>query len=212
MVRTLTAAMKTALAAESGEAFHLFELNFSGGVQRFTDASNDIVHFGNTWTAIGGHLRFDAVQEVPTLRGQGVRMTLDGVDQTVISALLSENYIGRVARIYRGHIASDGTVIVDPAQIFNGLLNSPFEIREDGDTVTVQTFVVSTLTRLRQTRGIRASVASHQQHFSTDTFFRHMTAISSRKVFWGPRTTDTTPGGDGSVPIDPGREDESQDE
>lgn len=211
MTRTLTAAMKTAFAAESGEAFHLFELNFSGGVQRLTDGSNTITWDGKTWTAVGGHLRFDAVQEVTTLTGQGVRITLDGVDQTVISALLSENYIGRVARIYRGHIGTDGTIIADPVELFNGLLNSPFEIREDGETVKVTTFVVSTLTRLRQRRGIRANVASHQQHFPNDTFFRHITAANARQPFWpGRPPRDPGGGGGGGGPTDPGPEDEGE--
>ena len=195
MVRTLTAAMKTAAAAESGEAFHLYELNFSGGVQRFTDASNTIVWNTFTWTAIGGHLRFEAVQEVPTLEGQGVRLVLDGVDQTVIAAILAENYIGRVCRIYRIHLDTAGAIIDDPVEIFNGFLNSPFEIREDGETVTVSTFAVSSLIMFTQTRGIRASVTSHQQHFSGDTFFRHLTALAGHTPPWPWPTKNDIPGG-----------------
>lgn len=199
MVRTMTAAMKTAAAAATGEAFHLFELNFSGGVQRLTDASNNVVFQSNTYSAIGGHLRFEAVQELPSLSGQGVRLVLDGVDQTVISAVLAENYIGRKCVIHRVRLDTGGAIIVDPVEIFNGFLNNEFEIRETGETVTVSTFVVSSLTRFSQTRGIVASLTSHQQHFSGDTFFRHVTAIAARKVFWGPGSE----GGKGGTPTGP---------
>ncbi len=57
--------------------------------------------------------------------------------------------------------------------------------------------MVSSLTRFSQTRGIVASLTSHQQHFSADTFFRHVTAVAARKVFWGP-------GSDGGKGGDPG--------
>ena len=64
MARTLTAAMKTALAAESGYGdVWLLALTSSGGTLRFTSAPEDQLWDGNTWSAIGGDMRFDETGE-----------------------------------------------------------------------------------------------------------------------------------------------------
>ncbi len=207
MTRSLTASMVTAAQAAEGEVFHLISLAFSGGTIYLTTAPHDITWSGDTYTAVGGHLGFEVVQETTDLTGQGVRLTLDGVDQTIISPLLSQNYIGRVARIYQGHIDSSGDIIADPEEIFNGLLNSAFEIDESRDpessgTVIVRTTIVSPLVSFRQQRGIRMTLASHQHHFSNDTIMRHISTISARKVYWGRGDVSTGRGvGDGEETI-----------
>ena len=190
MTRSLSASMVTAAQADEGEVFHLISLAFSGGTIYLTTAPHDITWNGDTYTAVGGHLGFEAVQETTDLTGQGVRLTLDGVDQTVISPILAQNYIGRNATIYQGHIDSSGDIIVDPEEIFTGLLNSAFEIDESRDpessgTVIVRTTVVSPLVGFRQQRGIRMTLASHQHHYPNDTIMRHVSTISARQVVWG---------------------------
>ena len=194
--------MVTAAAAEDGDLLHLISLAFSGGTLFLTTAPHDVVFDGDTYASVGGHLGFDVVQESGDLTGQGVRMTLDGVDQTVISPLLAQNYIGRTAIIRQAHMDSAGVLVVDPVILFEGLLNSSFRVVEsrndDGGTVVVTTTVVSPLVSFRQRRGIRATLASHQHHFSTDTFFRHISTISSRKVYWGRPDVSTGGGVGGS--------------
>jgi len=203
MTRTLTAAMVTAAQADSGDIFHLISLAFSGGTIFLTTATHNIVFDGDTYSAVGGHLGFEAVQESRDLTGQSVRLTLDGVDQTIISPLLAQNYIGRTAKVFQGHMDSAGAVIVDPVLLFEGLLNSSFTVTESRDpdssgTVVVRTTVLSPLVSFRQQRGIRATLASHQHHFSGDTFFKHISTISARKVFWGETDSGGIgPGGDG---------------
>lgn len=202
MTRTLTAGMVTAAAAEDGDLLHLISLAFSGGTLFLTTAPHDVVFSGDTYVAVGGHLGFDVVQESGDLTGQGVRMTLDGVDQTVISPLLAQNYIGRTAKVYQGHMDSSGALVADPVLLFEGLLNSSFRVAESRDpegsgTVVVTTTVVSPLVSFRQRRGIRATLASHQHHFSSDTFFQHISTISARKVWWGKQDFSTGLSGGG---------------
>ena len=200
MTRALSAGMVTAAQSDEGEVFHLISLVFSGGTIFLTTAPHDITWSGDTYTAVGGHLGFEVVQETTDLTGQGVRLTLDGVDQTIISPLLAQNYIGRTATIRQGHIDSNGDIVVDPEEIFTGLLNSRFEIDESRDpessgTVIVRTTIISPLVGFRQRRGIRMTLASHQHHFSGDTIMRHISTISSRKVVWG--RSDVSSGGGG---------------
>ena len=117
MPRTLHADMKTAAAAETGEIFHLFDLGFSGGTLYLTDASNDVTWNGNAYTAIGG-LPYDAVQETTVLGAQTVRLTLDGVDTSIITRILQQNYIGQTAIIRFAHMATDGTITSNPVIVY----------------------------------------------------------------------------------------------
>ena len=102
MARTLTAAMQTALAAEEGYAdVWLLELTSSASTLRFTSASEDQSWNSQTWTAVGGAMQFDDPGEIEDLRGQAYKITLGGVDQTVIQSLLANNYRGRASTLYR---------------------------------------------------------------------------------------------------------------
>jgi hypothetical protein len=179
--------MVTAVQASGGEYCHLYEFQFSGGTERFTDASTDISWDSQTWTALGGHIGFEGVQELAAIRAQGVRITLDGVDTTIITHVLGENHIGRKALIRLAHF-SDGAVVSDPQLIFEGFMNSDFEIVEtagDSPTCSVRTFLTSKIAQFRQVRGIKANQTSHQAHYSADKFFRHITAVADIKQIWG---------------------------
>jgi len=192
--------MITAAQTADGDLLHLISLAFSGGTLFLTTAPHDVVFSGDTYTSVGGHLGFDVVQESGDLTGQGVRITLDGVDQTVISPLLAQNYIGRTAKVYQAHMDSSGALVADPVLLFEGLLNSRFRVAESrdpdgGGTVVVTTTVVSPLVSFRQQRGIRMTLASHQHHFSADTIMRHVSTISARKVVWGRADVSSSGGG-----------------
>ena len=201
MTRTLTAAMKTAAAAVTGEIFHLFDLGFSGGTLYLTDASNDVLWSGNTYTAIGG-LGYAAVQENTVLSAQSVRLTLDGVDTSIITRILQQNYIGQTAIIRFAHMATDGTITSNPVIVFQGLMNDAFEVREsfgrEGGGATVTTRLVSPFGIAKRTNGIRATVASHSAVFPGDTFWRHTEKVSGRPPLWGNPAPGAVLGGGGS--------------
>jgi len=189
MTRTLTAGMQTAVAAHASEAAHLVVLAFSGGTVRFTDAAQDLLWDGNTYTALGGLLQFDVIQETSDFAAQGVGMKIDGVSTTVIDTLLSEGYIGRLATIYRCHFDAAGEIVADPVVLFIGYMNDAWQIEEkyshDRSYCEVSTRFVSPLAKFEQVRGIRADLASHQRYFSTDTFFSHISSTTDRQVNWG---------------------------
>ena len=187
MTRGITAGMVTAATAETGELCYLLSFAFSGGTLYLTTASTGIDWSGNTYQAIGG-LTFEAVPETRELTDQAVQIVLDGVDQTVITTILQENFLHRVATIHLAHFSS-GAIIADPEQVWSGVMSEGFRVRErwnaGGGTTKVETAIMSPLVLFRQTRGIRANVASHSSVYPGDLFFRHLQAIQGRPIFWG---------------------------
>lgn len=187
MGRTLTAAALAALQGQRAEIFHLLSLNFSGGTIRFTTGPHNVNWSGVTWSASGSHMSFEAVNETTDPSGQRLRIILDGVALTAITALLAESYIGRVGKLYRGYLNVGGDIIVDPFVLFSGYLNALWEVTEDWDGrwCKVETELVSPLAVFNQVRGIRADLTSHQAYFSGDTFFSHTVDKPHGDFGWG---------------------------
>jgi hypothetical protein len=199
--------MVTAATAETGEYCYLLSFAFSGGTLYLTTASTDIDWNGNTYQAIGG-LTFEAVRETREFTDQSLRVTLDGVDQTVITKVLQQNYIGQTATLHIAHFSS-GAIISNPVQLWSGYMNDAWQIREShsrgGGTSRITTSIVSPFVIFRQTRGIRANVPSHSSIYSGDLFWRHLLSIQGRPIYWG-QAAPIEIGAGGSGTIIPGDE------
>jgi len=191
VARTVTAASLVALQAQRGEIIHLLSMGFSGGTIRFTSGPHNVGWNGNTYSAAGSAMSFEAINETPDPAGQRLRIILDGVSLGAIAALLAQDYIGRLATLRRGWINSGGQIISDPIILFQGYLNAPWVVTEDWDNrwAKVETEIVSPLAVFNQIRGITADKTSHQRWYSTDTFFSHIVDKPEGDFGWGIGTT-----------------------
>lgn len=205
MTRDLHANMVTAATAGTGEYCYLLSFAFSGGTLYLTTASTDIDWDGNTYQAIGG-LTFEAVHETREFTDQSLRVTLDGVDQTVITKVLQQNYIGKIATLHIAHFSS-GAIIANPVPLWSGYMNDEWQIKDSrtggGGTTRISTSIVSPFVIFRQTRGIRANVPSHSSVYSGDLFWRHLLSIQGRPIYWGQATPSLISGGGSDTPIEP---------
>lgn len=204
-MRTLTAGIQTAVAGDGGEEVYLISLDFSGGTTYLTNGGQDILWSAHTYQAVGGALQIGNVEESPDSSGQGVELQLSGVNQTVLAALLSNDYRGRVCTVYKAWLSA-GAVIADPVLYLEGLQLSAFEVEETrdrtGGTVTIKTRIKGRM-GVDRTRGIVSSVVSHQHYFSGDTFFQNTALLASTSIYWGSGQP-MTPGGGSNYPgIDP---------
>lgn len=204
MTRSLVAAMATAVAAEQGYAdVWLLVLTSSGGTTRITTAPQNVTVGVNTYTAVGGAISLEPPAETADMPAQGLRMTLSGVTQTIISDLLNNHMRGYSCTLYFGQIdVATGAVVADPLEVFTGLLNDRWEIQESRDeetqgTVTVSTTAVSQLARYLFARGVRTNVASHNDMLSRaglavgDTFFSRVPTLVGKTVLWGKTAIKT---------------------
>lgn len=169
-----------------------------------------------TFEAIGGNLQIGSVEESPDPGSQGIELQLSGVDQTIIAALLSNSFRGRVVKIWRAYLDSmTGQVLPDPLMLLEGLQLDPYQVTEDrsrkGGTVTVKTRIRGRM-GVDRVRGIWASVTSHQHVYPGDTFFQNAASIGNTPIYWGvpkpisvgsgqgPHTDNGSGGGDQFIP------------
>lgn len=188
MTRPINAAALAAMKSESAEFVHLLEFTFSGGAVRLNTGAQDLDWNGFTWEAVGGLLQFGGVQETSDMSSQGVDVQLSGVDQTVLSVLMTNAFRGRQAKIYRAHLdRATGLVVDSPLLLFQGLQLSPYTVEEDqastGSTVQISTRLVGFF-GVDRVRGIVSNLASHQQYFNGDLFFQHTSALDTTNIYW----------------------------
>ena len=199
MTRPLHAAMLTDIAAASAEEIQFLEFQFSTNTTRLCTAANDVVWNGLTWDAIGGRLDMEGFSESAEDSQNGLRLTLCGIDLAFIAQVLGENFIGRPAKIWHGHIDRATGLIVGgatgPVLMFDGRMNETWEINEThgesgGGECSISTRVSARISEISKVRGIRTNVISHQScgiaGVITDTFFQNVGSIPNvRDVGWG---------------------------
>ncbi len=213
-MRNLSGALITALQAEAGvEKVFLISINFSGGTTYFTTGSRDLEWDSQTWEAVGGSLHIPGIEQSGDLKGAGAELILSGVSQAITAVLLGQDYRGRTVQIWQAVLDQDlGTVIGTIPLVTKGLQLDAYVIEEKINRGT-KTAIIRTRIRhrlsVREFRGIRSNLASHQQYHVDDTFFQHTPTLANKKLYWGTTApAGGRPGGTGGgIPSDDERGD-----
>lgn len=178
------------------EVVHLVELNFSGGSIYINTGAADLNWNGQTWIAVGGDLRVGPVEESSDFGNQGLDLQLSGVDPTLFATLLTNNFRGRMGKVYRAQLDASGVIRMTPLLLLQGIQLGAYEIVEDrsreGGTITMKTRLDG-LMGLDRERGIWANLISHQHHYPTDTFMQNVAALAATPIYWAQKVP-LTPG------------------
>ena len=200
-MRIFSSETLAALQADSAtERVFLLKLDFSSGPIYMSTGSRDLVHDGQTWEAVGGGLTIGSVEESGDLKGQGIDLVISGVDPTLISVLLGQDFRGREVRVWQAILDPVSGTVVEAIDLFDGLQLDGYEIEEKISRDGQMTATIRTRGRHRlsvpEFRGIKANVHSHQEHFPGDTFFAHAARYANVLMFWGtPSPTRLGSGG-----------------
>jgi len=192
MTRSLEAGMLSSIAAQSGrEILHLISIDLpTVGTLYLCTAPHDVDWDSETWEGIGGAIGFEGVAESEDKKSGRVKITVSGVDQAVLASLLTYNIRGRVVELYYAHLNTEtGAIVSDPFLLFQGYANEGIQVEEIRDTrgrgtVDIKLTAVDRFIYIGRGRGIECNTASHQRHFSGDTFFQHVPKLMGKTIEW----------------------------
>lgn len=195
------------------DVVHLIKLKYWDGATEqsvlLTDAVDDLtfdVGAGpETFQGTGLLLSIGTTSESSDLDAPGVDIVFDGVSQTIISVIANNQFRGRPVTVWRvwldpdtGEIASPGT---GPVMLFDGFQNEPYTISEsfteDPDAVSVSTRAVGSLVTTTRNRAVKSNPVSHNEMLESagvatgDTFFRHVSSLQNKEVYWGRDEPDS---------------------
>lgn len=155
-----------------------------------------------TFTGTGLFLQLTEVQESTDYDAVGVDISLDGVDQSVIAILMSNQFVGRKIEIWRAWFDDDtGLIIGSPLKLFEGVQNDPYTItssQEYGEqgASTVTTRAVTKMTRVQFNAPVYSNPVSHNEMLTRaadgvtyDTFFNNVKRLKNRSIDWGGEAT-----------------------
>lgn len=186
MSRTVPAALLTALDGDELEVFYAVDLAFDSGNVRLWTGYGDKTINSNTYSGTGDLLTIDGLEEVSDLSSRGTTLTLNGLDTTIVTYALTEDYQGRLVTIYWG--VGSNTV-----EVFSGYMDK-MTIQDAGDSATISLTVESRLIVLerpnvrRYTRESHAGVRTAKGLSGSDTFFDWVTNLQDKQVVWGRST------------------------
>ena len=188
MSRTVPAALLTALDGDEIEVFYAVDLAFDSGNMRLWTGYGDKTINSQTYTGTGNLLTIDGLEEVSDLSARGTTLTLNGLDSSIVSYALTEEYQGRLVTIYWG--VGSNTV-----EIFRGYMDK-MTIQDAGETSTISLTVESRLIALeranvrRYTRESHAAVRTAKGLTGSDTFFDWTTQLQDKQIVWGREVKD----------------------
>ena len=188
MSRTVPSAILTALSDSSVEAFHAVDLDFDAGNLRMWTGYGDKTINSQTYSGTGNLLQIDGLEEASDLSAKGTTLTLNGLDSTIVTRALAEEYQGRLCTIYWGISG-----VSDVVEVFSGYMDT-MTINDSGDYSTITLTVESRLIALERPNVRRYTSESHKATRTAkgltgdDTFFDWVTPLQDKSVVWGRET------------------------
>lgn len=173
-------------SADSLQPFLAVEALFDSGDVRLWGGYGDLTIDGEEYTGGGSLLNISGVQESGEISAQGASVVLSGLDASIISIALTENYQNRSCRIIIGTLNSDGQVGAFYT-LFKGRIDT-MTIEEGGDTASIAVSLENRLIDLERPRARRYTNEDQQSLYPGDTGFSYVNDIQDKTIDWGRPT------------------------
>lgn len=183
MSRSLTTAFQNQLSASTLEPFFAIKLNFDSGDLRLWTGYGEITVASETYTGGGQLLNISPVEETVEIAAKGITMSLNGIDASLVSLALTENYQTRSAKVYLGFISS-GSVVSDPYLAFDGRMDV-LSIDDSGETANLTMTAESRLIDLERARERRFTSDDQKLRHPTDTGLDFVASLQEKEIAWG---------------------------
>jgi hypothetical protein len=183
-MRNIDVATEAASEAAVIEPVFFVKLAFDAGDVNFHSRIGDITWGGDTYTGTGALGGIDRIEEDSELARTPVSMTLSGLPTTLIAALLTENYQGRLATIYIGYFdTTTKQLVADPIILYRGLMDTPTFAQ--GSTLSITLSVESRFAQWDRPLSRRYNNADQQGFFPGDTGMSFVEQSTEKQIAWG---------------------------
>ena len=184
MSRTLPAALATEFGSVELKPFQAVEIEFSDGILRCWTGYGTLTADGQEWEGIGQVLGISEATEAADLAANGITVTLSGLDTSVLSAILNENYKLRPLSIYVGALDDDNVPVSSLYKTFDGRMDT-VNIQEDGEKVTLSINAESRLIDLNRPRTRKLTDAEQKSRYPGDDSLAQVALLADRQLDWG---------------------------
>lgn len=184
MSRSLSAGMTAEFTNSVLSPIVLVKFNFDSAPLYLWSGMSDLSWGGNTWTGAGNLVSFGSFEETTEVRALGTSITINGLNSSVISAALTEDYQGRTATVWLGAMNQLGNVVDSPVIIFGGRMDV-MTINESAEDVSLSITVENRLIDFERTKVRRYTDQDQKIDYPDDKGFEFVAAIQDKEIVWG---------------------------
>jgi len=158
-------------------------LEFESGTLYANSSPINILYGGNNYLGVGKLGGIAAVQESAELALSNMNLTLVGVDTTLLSAALNEEYRDRDATVEVAFLDSSNAVIGQPTVVFKGRMDSMGVNVGKEQSITLT--VINRLADWERTRNGRYTNEEQQKLYPGDKSLEFVVQSVEKQIFWG---------------------------
>jgi len=186
MSRGITSALNTVFTSSEVRPFVAVDLAFSGGNVTVWTGLGNITFASTTFVGTGEILGISAITESGAVQANGLNINFNGLDSTLVSTALTENYQGRSAIVYMGSLTSAYQVVADPYVLFKGRMDT-MDIADDGQRADIQISCESRLIDLGRARVRRYTQVDQQTEFAGDKGLDFVSSLQEKSIRWSAK-------------------------
>lgn len=161
--------------------FVAVELLFDSGAVRLWNGYSDATINGSEFIGSGSLISVAGVEESGEVAARGTSIALSGIDASLISLALQENYQNRTAKIIVGTI-DDG--VFTTYTLFAGRMDV-MEIEEGSETATIRVTAENGLIDLERPRSARYTSEDQKTYYPNDLGLDYVADLQDKQINWG---------------------------
>lgn len=192
----LDASIVNRLGADEQALFFAVKAEFDTDDILVWSGTDDLVISSETYTGAGSLLTVSTVEENLELKSNGLSIALSGMDSTIVTYAITENYQNRPITVFMGYVMGGTNEVAGTLTLFKGRMTSLI-INDTPEGATVTIDAENRLVDLDRPSNFRYTKESQNFLHSGDTGFNRVTSLQDKQIIWG-KTSETAGKGGGS--------------
>lgn len=173
----------SAVAARHYQAAPLVELAFDAGSLFLTTAPFDIPIGSDTYLSAAGLGSIDALGKSVGAT-EGMRFSLSGISQALVTIATAEPYQGRMVYVRKGYFDPSTNALIDsPVLVWVGRMRT-MQIVEQNDSASITVTAEHFEADLARAMPVRMNNADQQRLYPGDRGFEYVESLVERVVVW----------------------------
>ena len=158
------------------------ELKFDAATLYLHDGIGTHTWGGHDWLGVGDFGSVELIEEGEQATPFAVRLKLSGLDTTIATSALTENYFLRDANLYIGFLDTANVLVDTPDLIWAGQMDV-MDVQAGTESAVMLT-CESYLAKLDRINGKLFSDAEQKNLYATDSFFTFLPRMQELKLIW----------------------------
>ncbi len=174
----------TRLAADHQEIFFAVKAEFDTSDVLLWNGADDLVINSETYAGAGQLLSIGAVEDDAELKSAGLSLSISGMDETVLSYALTENYQNRFITLFMGFLMGGSNEVAGVMTLFKGrMVNLTVVDSTDGANININ--AENRLLDLKRPSNLRYTKNAQKNIDNTDTGFNRINTLQDKTFVWG---------------------------